>query len=65
MQLGFDLGGFFLTIVGLWVYQICAYVLATYAQTHAVLTDCLVRAFFIIIHVILLLIFEDKIHLFQ
>ena len=54
-----------MAIVAFALYQYCAYILAYYAARHNLLTDMVVRCFFIIIQLILLLIFESRLHFFQ
>ena len=64
-ELMFDFKEFWCGMTGFIIYQTCAYVLATYAQKHSLLTDLIVRGFYIVIQIILLLIFESKMHFFQ
>ena len=56
---------FIFALAGFAVFQYCAYVLAGYAHDHNLLTDIIVRGFFIVIQLILMLIFESKMHYFQ
>ena len=65
LELVLDTKEFGLAIIGFAIYQYCAYVLAFYAQKHNMLTDMVVRCFFMIIQLILLLIFESRLHFFQ
>ena len=80
MELGFDFRDFYLCIFGFYLFQGAAWILAYYAQQHSkylpfllfklfllsdVLTDVVVRSFFIVVQIILLLIFETRMHLFQ
>mmetsp|Transcript_19188 Transcript_19188/g.29391 ORF Transcript_19188/g.29391 Transcript_19188/m.29391 type:complete len:361 (+) Transcript_19188:10-1092(+) len=64
-ELAFDLKEFYLAIFGFLFFHGCAYVLAIYSQKHNLMTDVMVRVFFFIIQVILMFIFEHKLHLFQ
>ena len=65
LELMYDTKEFGLAIVGFGIYQYCAHVLAYYAGQHNLLTDMVVRCFFMIIQLILLLIFESRLHFFQ
>ena len=49
LELVLDTKEFGLAIMGFAIYHYCAYVLAFYAQKHNMLTDMVVRSFFMII----------------
>ena len=60
-----QLKSFYLSILGILFLQVCGYVIAYYSARHNKSSEFLVKSFFIVIQTVLMLIFENRMHIFQ